>query len=107
MNLNLDFYNDFYNTTNYSSNVKSYTTKNTVGIPTENKKINSISAATAATVVAVTEIPVISNEIYNRMFVSNNLRNLNNNIIEFLKKNEDKTFAYYNYIKLRGLKEYE
>ena len=22
MNLNLDFYNDFYNTTNYSSNVK-------------------------------------------------------------------------------------
>ena len=102
MNLNLDFYNDFYNKTNYSSNVKYNSMPTTSTSSTEERKMNNAAATSAAT---VTEIPVLSNEAYNRMFASNNYRNMIDKIIIFLQINENKTFEYYNYIKLkRGLK---
>ena len=104
MKFNMDFYKSFNNTSNYSSNVKSNSMPTTSTSSTEERKMNN-AAATSAT---VTEIPVLSNEAYNRMFASNNYRNLNNNIIEFLQKNENILFKHYNYIKLeRGLIEYE
>jgi hypothetical protein len=104
MNLNLDFYNNLYSSTNYSSNVKSNSMPTASTISTEERKMNN----TAATSATVTEIPVLSNEAYNRMFASNNYRNMNDKIIIVLQNNENKTFEYYNYIKLkRGLKEYE
>ena len=76
MNLNLDFAYDYYknNTKNYSSNVKSYTMPTTSISSSENKKINSTATDTTST---VTEIPVLSNEVYNRMFISNNYKNMN------------------------------
>ena len=104
MNLNLDFYNNLYSSTNYSSNVKSNSIPTTSTISTEERKMNN----TAATSATVTEIPVLSNEAYNRMFASNNYRNMNDKIIIVLQNNENILFKHYNNIKLaRGLKEYE
>ena len=100
----MDFYKSFNNTSNYSSNVKSNSMPTTSTSSTEERKMNN-AAATSAT---VTEIPVLSNEAYNRMFASNNYRNMNDKIIIVLQNNENKLFEKYNYIKLkRGLKEYE
>jgi hypothetical protein len=50
------------------------------------KKMNNIAATSAisTTLATATEIPVLSNEAYNRMFASNNYRNKNNRIIEFM-----------------------
>jgi hypothetical protein len=110
MNLNLDFYNNFYkNNTKYnnSSNIKYYAIPTTSISSTEEKQINGTTEAVMVETAITTEIPVISNEVYNRMFPNNNKnKNTNNKIIEFLQKNETKTFEYYRNIKLRDLKEY-
>lgn len=104
MNLNLDFYNNFYNNKkNNSSSIQSYNVPTTT-VSSMEKKMNNITS----TVSTATEIPVLSNEAYNKMFASNNYKNSNNFIINFLQKNEYNTFEYYKRIKVtRGLKEYE
>jgi hypothetical protein len=105
-NLNLDYiYLNNNSSINYSySQPISYNTKpyieNTIKNQKEEKKPNIV--------VNIPEIPVLPNTVYNKMFISNDFKNTNNFIIEFLKKNyENKIFDKLQKIKLRSLKEYE
>jgi hypothetical protein len=112
MNLNLDFYNNFYNNNkkSNSSSIQSYNVPTTSVSSFGEKKMNNIvsTSATSTTLATATEIPVLSNNAYNKMFASNNYKNSNNLIINFLQKKEKETFYYYDKIKsVRGLKEYE
>jgi len=100
-NLNLDYiYLNNNSSINYSYSPQISYTKNTIKNQKEEKKQNIV--------VNIPEIPVLPNTVYNKMFISNDFKNTNNFIIEFLKKNyENKIFDKLQKIKLRSLKEYE
>lgn len=114
MNFNSDYVYLFNNNSkSYSSTSnKKYTTpENTLKIKAEieTKKIgsnNSANSANSANSTNKVNIPVLSNEIYNRMFLNNNFKNMNDGIKRFLTDFEDNKFNKFQKIKLVNLKEY-
>jgi hypothetical protein len=114
MNFNSDYVYLFNNNPkSYSStsNKKYVTPENTLKIKTEieTKKIgsnNSANSANSTNKSNKVNIPVLSNEIYNRMFLNNNFKNMNDGIKRFLTDFEDSKFNKFQKIKLVNLKEY-